>query len=192
MTKVLVYGSIGCISVAVHYGLGRHTNNLTLAEAIMSVKILWIGFQVTPSAEAAAKISITLMLIRITTSRTWRGFFYSLIAVNIMITIMTLFSILLSCKPIQLLWDPSVSGSCANYERTVDIYIQGGRCPSRPYERGQLIYDASSIGCRLRHCPCFLASSLAMERPDQQAIQVFTLRASCFGLFVRTQDLQRI
>ena len=92
----------------------------------MALKMLWIGFQVTPSAEATAKISITIMLMRITTSKKWHYFFSSLIILIILITIASLYSIMLSCHPVQLLWDPKRHGTCDADERTVDIYIQGG------------------------------------------------------------------
>lgn len=111
---------------SVHHGLGRHIQTLTSEQASNAMKILWIGFCVTPSAEATAKISITIMLMRITTSAKWKYFFVSLITLMIMITIASLFAILMSCWPIQLLWDPTLQGHCNVLERTVVIYIQGG------------------------------------------------------------------
>ena len=43
-----------------------------------------------------------------------------------MITVATLFAILLSCRPIGILWDPPLDGNCDVGERTIVIYIQGG------------------------------------------------------------------
>ena len=125
--QILVFGSISMMGTAVHYGLGRHTQYLTEYQAHQALKFLWVGFNITPSAEATAKISITIMLMRITTSKRWKWFFSTLIVLIILITIASLLTILLSCHPIELLWDPSISGSCNAYERTVDIYIQGGK-----------------------------------------------------------------
>lgn len=112
---------------AVHYGLGRHYDTLDTHSKIMAVKMVWVGFQITPSAEAAAKISITIMLMRVTNSKRWKYFFIILIVLTIFITVASLYSLLLSCHPIQLLWDPSRHGACDTNERTVDIYIQGGK-----------------------------------------------------------------
>ena len=81
----------------------------------------------TPSAEATAKISISLMLIRITTSTKWKRFFYFLIVLFMSVTIMCFFGIILSCIPIQRLWDPSVAGSCNISERTGILYVQGSK-----------------------------------------------------------------
>lgn len=115
------------MGVAVHYGLGKHYDTLTPYQARMALKMLWVGFQITPSAEATAKISITIMLMRITTSKRWKYFFYALIVLIIFITVASLYSIMLSCHPVQMLWDPSVPGTCDVLERTVDIYLQGGK-----------------------------------------------------------------
>lgn len=120
-----MFGSLGCMGSAVHYGLGRHYDTLTSHDAVMAMKMLWVGFQITPSSEATAKISITIMLLRITPSKQWRWFFGFWIVLMILITVITLYSIMLSCHPVQLLWDPNVKGACGATARTVDIYLQG-------------------------------------------------------------------
>ena len=125
---MLSMAAMSCLITSVHYGLGRHTQFLTAEQSKTALKLLWVGFCITPSAEATAKISITLMLIRITTSTRWKCFFYTLIVSFIMITIATLIGILCSCKPVGLLWDLSLKGRCNIGERTVIIYIQGGEC----------------------------------------------------------------
>ena len=116
------------MSVSVHYGLGRR--NVTPEESAAAIKWLWIAFQVTPSAEITAKISISLMLIRITTNRKWKIFLYTLIATGVMVTIMLMFAILLSCRPLVALWDASVKGTCTPHERAIAIYFQGGESSS--------------------------------------------------------------
>ena len=115
------------MATAVHHGLGRHTEFLAATEAQTALKFLWVGFCITPSAEATAKISISIMLMRVTTSVKWRWFFISLIVSFIMITIASLFAVVLSCQPIELLWGSPVKGQCNLLERTVVIYIQGGK-----------------------------------------------------------------
>ena len=90
------------------------------------MKLLWVAFCITPSAEATAKISISLMLIRVATSKNWKIFYYSLIILMTLTTVATLFAVLLSCKPIGLLWNPSLQGHCDLGELQVVVYIQGG------------------------------------------------------------------
>ena len=81
----------------------------------------------TLSAEAFAKISITLMLIRITTSRRWTWFFYSLIVLFVLVTIVTLFSDVFQCVPLAKLWDPMLvrTGTCNRVSEISTAYLQG-------------------------------------------------------------------
>ena len=126
-SQVLVIAAFSCLATSVYYGLGRHTLSLTRENAQIALKLLWIAFCMTPSAEATAKISISLMLIRITTSTNWKRFFYVLIVFFMAVTIMCFFGIILSCMPIQSLWDLSVHGSCDIAERTGILYVQGSK-----------------------------------------------------------------
>ena len=136
MNQVLVIGSLTCMATAVHHGLGRHTEVLTSKQASTALKFMWTGFCITPSAEATAKISISLMLMRITTSAKWKWFFMSLITLTIMITLMILFAVLMSCWPVELLWDLTSDNGCDVLERTVVTYIQGGELWRQPATRG--------------------------------------------------------
>lgn len=95
----------------------------------MALKLLWSALCMTPSAEATAKISISVMLIRITTSIQWKRFFHFLIVSFILITIVTLFSVLLLCRPLALLWDPSIKGECNHEAEAAVFYLQGGELP---------------------------------------------------------------
>ncbi len=112
------------MSTSVHYGLGRR--NVTPEESAAAIKWLWIAFEVTPSAEVTAKISISLMLIHVTTNKKWKAFFYTLIVFGLITTIMCFCAVLFSCKPTKALWDPTIKGDCNAEARTVIIYIQGG------------------------------------------------------------------
>ena len=114
----------------------------------MALKLLWTALCITPSAEATAKISITVMLIRITTSKKWKTFLYTLIVLFILITIVTLFGVLLPCRPIEVLWDRSAKGSCNRLAEAVIFYIQGGKDPLnwvRPFECREALSDQSLI-----------------------------------------------
>ena len=62
-SKILCLGIMGCLIASVHYGLGRHIKTLSLEQSRTALKLLWIAFCLTPSAEAAAKFSISIMLI---------------------------------------------------------------------------------------------------------------------------------
>lgn len=89
------------MAASVHHGLRRHTSYLTPEQASNALKLLLIGYCITPSAEATAKISISIVLMRVTTSSKWKYFFTTLIVLLILITIATLFATLMSCWPIE-------------------------------------------------------------------------------------------
>ncbi len=139
---MLSVAAMSCLITSVHNGLGRHIQVLTAEQSKTALKFLWIGFCITPSAEATAKISISLMLIRITTSARWKCFFYTLIVSSIMITIISLISIC-SCRPVELLWDPSLKGRCDVEERTVVIFIQGGECLAKLVVTAIVTFDSN-------------------------------------------------
>ena len=94
-----------------------------------SLKIFWAAMFMTPSAEAFAKFSITLMLIRITTSKRWTWFFYSLIGLFAAVTVVTTASDVSQCKPLAYLWDPlsHPTGTCDRGAEISTAYLQGGQ-----------------------------------------------------------------
>ena len=68
---------MGCLIASVHYGLGRHIKTLSSEQTRRALKLLWIAFCLTPSAEAAAKFSISIMLI-VSVSSADRTFVFAL------------------------------------------------------------------------------------------------------------------
>lgn len=83
------------------------------------------------------------MLIRITTSKKWKIFLWTLIVLFILITIVTLFGVLLPCRPVEVLWDRTVKGSCNTLAEAVIFFIQGGKSPDTnwllPFNAGKLM-----------------------------------------------------
>ena len=147
-------------------------SSLDPSSASTALKMLWIAFQITPSAEATAKISIAVSLMRITTSKRWKLFLSALIVLTIMITICTLFSILMSCWPIQLLRDLDPPGHCNTLERTVAIYFQGGRNLRHGADRHQINNIFHSHGCRLRFHSCNFAHNYVSECSDESSFKL--------------------
>ena len=68
------------------------------------------------------------MVKRITTSRKWKIFLYTQIILFGLITFAIFVGVVGSCRPLGLLWDQTLEGSCDIEERTVLLYIQGGMC----------------------------------------------------------------
>jgi len=132
------------------------------------LKILWAGMFMTPSAEAFAKFSITLMLVRITTSKRWAYFFYTLIGLFAAVTIVTLAADVTQCKPLAFLWDPlsHPTGSCDQAAEISTAYLQGGKSSNRSLKQ-KIVTDRMFSRCRpLRCCLGYLAHLLALECTD--------------------------
>lgn len=90
--------------------------------------MFWIAMFITPFAEAFAKISISIMLLRITTSAKWKWFFYSLIILFSMVTVATFLTDVSIAQPINMLWDPRVKGRYNKNVTAALAYVQGGEC----------------------------------------------------------------
>jgi len=124
---LIAYSLLGSATI---YGLGRHTATVAAesspAQVSHAMKLVWVAFQFTPSAEALGKISVALMLMRITTSKKWKYFLSGLIVLDVGFNIGMMFSILMACWPVTMLWDPTVPGHCNLAQRNVMTYFQGG------------------------------------------------------------------
>ena len=125
--QIFLCCAFGLLGSATHYGLGKHAATLSPDNVMYAMKLTWTAFQFTPAAEAAGKISVAMMLMHVTTSKQWKRGFMVLIILNILINIGMMFSILMSCWPIQMLWDPMVPGHCNILQRNVMSYFQGGK-----------------------------------------------------------------
>ncbi|MCJ1408465.1 hypothetical protein MMC19_002540 [Ptychographa xylographoides] len=124
---IVTCAAFGCLATSTYYGLGMHLATIPPAHITPLLKIFWAAMFMTPSAEAFAKFSITLMLIRITTSKAWKIFFYTLIGLFSAVTIVTLAADVTQCKPLAYLWNPYAypDGTCDRGAEISTAYLQG-------------------------------------------------------------------
>ena len=170
--QVLLIVAFGLFATATQYGLGQHFNPLELDNGIYAIKLVWMAFQFTPTAEATGKISVAIMLMRVTTSKKWKTFFMALSVWNIAIGIGIMFSILMTCWPIQMLWDPRVPGHCNFVQRNVISYIQGGTRHSLPkfpaYETDKLLLATAAVSdLVLAVAPIFLLWDVKISKKSK-------------------------
>ncbi|KAF2820840.1 putative Sterigmatocystin 8-O-methyltransferase [Ophiobolus disseminans] len=62
--EALNTASQACITVAFHYGFGKHDFDLTIDQAVAVVKWMWMSFTPGIACSNAARISIAILLIR--------------------------------------------------------------------------------------------------------------------------------
>ncbi len=111
-------------------------------------------------ASAVAKISITLVLLRLTITKIHRIILWANVGIVIAIGLMFWLVLLLDCRPISHFWnrvDPSNSGTCLPVQILLDIMY---------------LYSALSIICdmTLGILPVFLVWTLQMNRRTKAAV----------------------
>ncbi|MCJ1313091.1 hypothetical protein MMC25_006768 [Agyrium rufum] len=124
-SMIVTTAAYGCLATSVHLGLGHHLADIPLENIDSCLKIFWAAMFMTPSAEAFAKFSISLMLIRITTNRIVAAFLYTCIGLFAAVTVVTLFSDTLQCVPLAVLYNPLVKGTCNRGAEIATAYLQG-------------------------------------------------------------------
>lgn len=145
--QVLLLVTTSLVIVQAHYGVGRHMYSLPVENLVRSglyyhiVELLYIP------GSAFIKISACLFVLRIMahgTSRALRLAVYFLMAVILILSLATGFTIIFRCLPVDAGWDPRIHGKCFSYAQILSIgYAQGGenrRC-------GHIIYQFCFLNC---------------------------------------------
>jgi len=123
---VLLTVTFSLFGSALIHGLGKNAASLEPSHIMPAMKLTWIAFFFSPSAEGTGKISIALLVMRLTTNKHCKRFFVVFIVLHIAIAIGMSISMLITCRPIQMLWDPRITGYCS-IKKDVMGYIQGGK-----------------------------------------------------------------
>ncbi|KAI0479722.1 hypothetical protein F4859DRAFT_447096 [Xylaria cf. heliscus] len=107
------------LTVSYHYGLGKHDTDLTFDQLVNTSKWIWIQYTPAILSSATARISITILLVRIFAPKValkWFLIVTTTLSVAAVVTqILTVFN---QFKPVQGLWDPT-SGSTLQFSPTV-------------------------------------------------------------------------
>jgi hypothetical protein len=96
----------------VRYGVGKHIQTLTPANASKAVKLQLIQVCLSLWIMIFVKISLCLLLMRIGVGKIWKWILAVCIGVFVAITIINMAFVLGRCTPVQSLWDPTVNGTC--------------------------------------------------------------------------------
>ncbi|KAI0009470.1 hypothetical protein F4779DRAFT_581727 [Xylariaceae sp. FL0662B] len=98
-----------CITVLVHWGLGKASTNLTTEELIMTKKWTWISAPFANLVSLCARISIVIMLIRIFETRKWFKWFLIIFTTILgIVDILALLFVWVQVTPIEALWNINV------------------------------------------------------------------------------------
>jgi len=101
------------VQIALHYGLGRHIGTLDPVDAMNAIKWDYIAQPSSIMAPTFGRISFAMMLLNFAgLSRSRKLILYIIIFLQIVSNSLCFIFILVQCKPIQLLWDKSLKGTC--------------------------------------------------------------------------------
>lgn len=102
--------------VAVHYGLGMHTADITDPyDKVNALKYTVIAPNFSVVSTTAGKISVSIFLLRLLgySAKLWqRWFLYILNAVSVIWNAFAILVIMGFCRPPQKIWLPETPGSC--------------------------------------------------------------------------------
>ena len=125
-TLILTLVGLGFVTKEIIDGLGRHMYYLTAKNRKDYTIVSWLDWMQTFITICFCKISICMFLLRIKSSRLNRYSIYTLVACNVIVTIVCVGMFLGICSPPDVYWIIGKSGSCLSAERTMAIIIAHG------------------------------------------------------------------
>ncbi|KAF2472656.1 uncharacterized protein BDR25DRAFT_160792, partial [Lindgomyces ingoldianus] len=161
------------VQVAINHGLGRHASAIEDPLQIMTaIKWDYISQPTCIMVPAFGRISLALLLLNFAgNTRFRRWLLWFLIVGQFIINSLTFIFILVQCKPIELLWDKRVEGSCWDLRFQEDFgYFQGS--------------FNSATDFILAICPAFVIWNLNMKLSEKisliclMGLGIFAMAAS--------------
>ncbi|KAM0343927.1 hypothetical protein ACHAPU_007981 [Fusarium lateritium] len=118
MCCALITFLLFCFSalMGVHYGTGRHRENLDPADFKEAMKYWWWCYLWYCITMIASKISIGYLLLRITNRRLDVWIIYGVMAITVCTGIVFFFVTLFQCAPISFFWNKDQPGKCVKPE----------------------------------------------------------------------------
>ncbi|CAN8103136.1 unnamed protein product [Discula destructiva] len=113
------------VTIEVHYAVGRHAAYIQAPELVKAIQWIWLSAPFSTMSACFGKISIALLILRMTThNRPYTIFLWTLIvllfAVNLLLTIITF----AQCTPASWLWDQFNAAAVENKGTCWDPKIQ--------------------------------------------------------------------
>ncbi|KAL2212492.1 hypothetical protein CC79DRAFT_421463 [Sarocladium strictum] len=114
--------AVGLQIVAIKNGFGRHIYALSDEDRTKAVKYTTIAFVPGVLSFGIPKLAVVALLTRVLASvaSTWHRVFLWVLVItcNIFLALVAVF-VLLQCRPLQMLWDPTTTGTC--WDRNLQI-----------------------------------------------------------------------
>ncbi|KAM5355004.1 hypothetical protein ACJ41O_001650 [Fusarium nematophilum] len=108
-------------SAGVHYGTGRHHDDLEKDNVHTAMMCWWFCYLWYALAMVLSKISIGWFLLRVTTSKVHRWIIYIAMLSTAMSGMVFFFVTLFQCRPIPYFWNKDLPGKCINPEVVIAL-----------------------------------------------------------------------
>ncbi|KAF2186416.1 hypothetical protein K469DRAFT_573381 [Zopfia rhizophila CBS 207.26] len=115
MLLALILGVINTafVQISIDYGLGRHITTLDPIDAMNAIKWDYLAQPTAIMSPAVGRISFALLLLNVAgVNKFRRWFLYGIMISQFIVNSLTFIFILVQCKPIELLWDKRLTGTC--------------------------------------------------------------------------------
>ncbi|KAI1133924.1 hypothetical protein F5Y05DRAFT_251388 [Hypoxylon sp. FL0543] len=98
-----------CLAVSYHHGLGKHDEDLTFDQKVNTAKWMWIQYTPAILSSATARISITILLVRLFAPKVALKWFLIVITtLSVAAIIAQIVTVWNQFKPAEGLWNPLV------------------------------------------------------------------------------------
>jgi len=174
------------LTLAVYYGLGRHTGELTFPQLFVAAKWFYITLMIALAAVVFAKFTIIALLLTMhgITARKKRLALYFLAFLLVSTSTLPLAMILSHCKPVQKLWDLGLDGTCQSLGPYGDIAVFHGCKSYITLSFTRNTTDRTSFSSVYRRRSRFMANKYSLEFTNAKAYKVELL--SFDGCFYRS------
>ncbi|KAI9045276.1 PTH11-like integral membrane protein [Aspergillus affinis] len=107
---------LGLVASETHYGLGRHSSELSAHENQQQLKRLWAAIPMYNSSLACTKFSILFQYLRIFPGHGFRIACYITMAIVAIYSTWAVVSGYVNCVPVAKFWNHEIPGSCLSFE----------------------------------------------------------------------------
>ncbi|KAH7384631.1 hypothetical protein BKA66DRAFT_81944 [Pyrenochaeta sp. MPI-SDFR-AT-0127] len=98
-----------CLTVAFHYGFGKHDRDLYFDQAVNIAKWIWMSFTPGIASSIASRISVAILLVRIFGIHNWLKWFLIIITIpQVVASVVLAITSFVQVSPVQALWNPLI------------------------------------------------------------------------------------
>lgn len=112
-TKIFALGNSAFCTVAVHFGLGRHMEDLNAYQITFSVKYVYLCEFFSIMSPCFGRISFAFLLMQLVPPTKWPNrFLWTVVWLQFLVDVATVIVSFAQCQPISAFWEPDPQKYC--------------------------------------------------------------------------------